>query len=219
MHWRRLGSAILLGAALTAIIGCAEQQDPINRVEAFALPKSLFAGEWYCQQTVVDVPGTLTVSMVGNTNYQGMHRIRWDIQEGWLYARKAYEEVQGAKRNNDGTAVSEDTGEFMGSIVGAWRIKTHFDIKRGYNPTTGEKNNVITENGQDCKWYDCTYMRVDWAQNNATEYMFLDNDEDIIKAPVPFYNQSNDPRWKPVFDNSAGYIDVTTSMAVTPGKE
>ncbi len=219
MHWRRLGSAILLGAALTAIIGCAEQQDPINRVEAFALPKSLFAGEWYYQQTVVDVPGTLTVSMVGNTNYQGMHRIRWDIQEGWLYARKAYEEVQGAKRNNDGTAVSEDTGEFMGSIVGAWRIKTHFDIKRGYNPTTGEKNNVITENGQDCKWYDCTYMRVDWSQNNATEYMFLDNDEDIIKAPVPFYNQSNDPRWKPVFDNSAGYIDVTTSMAVTPGKE
>jgi len=219
MHWRRLGSAVLLGAALATIVGCAEQQDPINRVEAYALPKALFQGEWYYQQTVVDVPGTLTVSMVGNTNYQGMHRVRWDIQEGWLYARKAYEEVEGAKRATDFEGVSEDTGEYMGAITGAWRITKHFDIKRGYNPTTGEKDNTINENSMDCKWYDCQYIRVDWSTNHATEYMFLDNDEDIIKAAVPFYNQDNDPRWKPIFDATAGYMDITTSMAVTPGKQ
>ena len=219
MHWRRLGSAVLLGAALATFIGCAEEQDPINQVEAYALPKALFQGEWFYGQTVVDVPGSLTVSMVGNTNYAGMHRVRWDIQENWLYARKAMGEVEGAKRNDDGTAISEDTGAFMGAIVGAWRIQSQFDIKRGYNPTTGEKNNVIMENTQDCKWYNCTYLRVDWSTNHATDYMFLDSDEDIIKAAVPFFNQDNDPQWKPVFDQTAGYIDVTTSMAVTPGKE
>jgi hypothetical protein len=210
MHRRHLGSLLLLVLA-GALGACAEQQPPINRVEAYALPKSLFTGEWYYGQTVVDVPGTHTVTMVGNTNYSGMYRIRWDIQEDHLYARKADELVEGAK------GVDTQTGEYKGTIVGAWRITSHFDVKRAYNPTTGEEMNVIEENAADCKWYDCKYMRVDWSNNLAINYMFLDSDEGFQKDSMPFYEQdAHDPRWRPIFDQKNGYIDVTSSVVVKP---
>ena len=44
-------TAVALGACLW---GCAEQQPPVNRVEAYALPKTLFQGEWYYSWTVID---------------------------------------------------------------------------------------------------------------------------------------------------------------------
>ena len=114
--------ALQLGA-VAALFGCAEQQPPVNRVEAYALSKTLFTGEWYYQQTVVDTPGTKTVTFEGETAFMGTHRIRWDIQESYLYARASYEKVVGAKN------MSQDTGEYLGEIVGAWRIVNHFDIK------------------------------------------------------------------------------------------
>ena len=219
MHWRRLGSAVLLASAIAAISGCAEERDAIDRVEAYALPKTLFSGEWFYQQTVVDVPATYTVTMVGNTNYNGMHRVRWDVQEGYLYARKSYMIVKNAKRVDGDKPMSEDTGEYKGDIVGAWRISKHFDIKRSYNATTGEENNVLEENSTDCKWYECKYFRVDWSKNYALDYMFLDSDEEVIPTSVPFYDQdAADPRWKPIFDLAAGYIDFTSAMSVDPGK-
>lgn len=200
-------------AAIIAIGACGEQRDPVDRTETLALRKATFIGEWYYQQTVVDVPGTKTVTMVGNTNYRGMHRVRWDIQKDWLYARKSYEHVRGGK------AGDQDTGQYKGAIVGAWKISSHFDIKREYNATTGEERNVITENAGDCKWYDCQYFRVDWSENKATDFMFLDSNDKIIRASVPFNDEDlNDPKYKPIFDAKKGYIDVTTSMALTPGK-
>ena len=211
-HRPRWGLVALQLSVLVALFGCAEQQPPVNRVEAYALPKTLFNGEWFYQQTVVEVPGTRTVTFEGETAFMGTHRIRWDIQENYLYARMAYEKVVGGK-----TGESQDTGEYLGEIAGAWRIINHFDIKRGYNPTTGEENNVLEENGADCKWYDCKYIRVDWSKNLAIDFMFLDWDEDIKKEAIPFYQQDNNPRYKPIFDGEAGYIDVTTAMAVAPG--
>ena len=215
MHRPFQGAMLLFQAVVLAVSvfsGCAKQQPPINRIEAYALPKSLFNGEWYYGQTVVDVPGTLTVTMVGNTNYQGTYRIRWDIQENYLYARKAYEAVEGAKNTNP------DSGEYKGTIVGSWKIVSHFDIKRAYNPTTGEENNVLTENAEDCKWYDCKYLRVDWSTNLAIDYLFLDGEENMKKEPIPFFDQdAHDPRWSPIFDLKKGYIDFTTAIALTPG--
>ncbi|MCC6746665.1 MAG: hypothetical protein IT371_03340 [Deltaproteobacteria bacterium] len=213
MHRRRsLGSLLVLAGLVAIGTSCAEQRAPIDRTEAYALPKSLFTGEWYYTQTVVDVPGTLTVTMVGNTNYTGAYRVRWDVQENYLYARKAYELVEGAKNTDP------DSGEYKGAIVGAWRITNHFDVKRGYNPSTGEESNVLEENAGDCKWYDCKYIRVDWSKNNATDFMFLDAEEDMQKEAVPFEPQDpQDPKWKPIFDPSSGYIDFVTAMAIRPG--
>jgi len=208
---RYLGSLLMLGAVVGSL-SCADQQPAVNRVQAYALPKALFNGEWYYGQTVVDVPGTLTFTMVGNTNYNGMYRIRWDIQENYIYARKSYELIEGAKQ------INPDTGEFKGTIVGAWKIASHFDIRRQYNATTGEEMNVVEENTSDNKWYDRKYMHVDWSQNIAVDYMFLDSDEGFNKQPISFSDQdSYDSRWRPIFDMKNGYIDVTTSIAVNPG--
>ena len=46
-----------------------------------------------------------------------------------------------------------------------FKILSHFDVKREYNPGTGEQTNVISENTTDRPWYDRDYMRVDWSNN------------------------------------------------------
>ena len=48
-----------------------------------------------------------------------------------------------------------------------YKIQSHFDIKREYNPGTGEETNVISENEKDRPWNQRQYMRVDWSQNLA----------------------------------------------------
>lgn len=227
MFRRTLATMAIVGMVFAS--GCAEEQPLIDRTEANALSKSLFTGEWLFNQTVIDAPNHQLPSFipVGSVNYSGAKRIRWEIQEGWLYARKSYEHIKGSQRedvdftvtNGQGDdMIDEQTGEFKGSIVGAWRITNHFDIRRSYNPTTGQEMNVLSEIASDCKWYNCKYMRVDWSQNHAIDYLFMDYDEDIKKQALPFYYQENgDPRWAPVFDEKNGYIDVTTAMALDPG--
>jgi len=54
---------------------------------------------------------------------------------------------------------------YRGAPIMAFPIGSHFDIKRGYSPATGEKSNVIEENTTDRKWYDREYMRVAWGDN------------------------------------------------------
>src|SRR5205085_35604 len=66
-QWRRRLGLVALGASLTGIsVGCAEERDPINRVQPQAIPKSFFLGqnfedpadnpEFYARSMVVDVP-------------------------------------------------------------------------------------------------------------------------------------------------------------------
>jgi hypothetical protein len=212
IYRKGINTALLLLTASITLAACGKEQDPVNRIEAYALPKALFAGEWFYQKAVVDVPGAWSIAWVDMLGE--LHRIRWDIQEGYLYARKSYEQVQGAKHLN------QDTGEYLGEIVGAWRITSHFDIKRSYNPTTGEESNILEENASDCKWYDCKYMRVDWSTNLATDQNFLYFDwPAIVKQPIPFSEQdASDPKFKPIFDAKAGYIDVTSALAIAPGE-
>jgi hypothetical protein len=234
MYRRTRSPVIRVGLAalgLVLAVGCAQEQPIVDRTEAYALSKSLFTGEWYYNQTVIDTPnhGLPGFIPVGAVNYTGAKRIRWDIQEGWLYARKSYEFIKGSTRetvnggvsNGSGDSFIEtDTGEFKGSIVGAWRITSHFDVKRDYNPTTGETRNVVTENASDCKWYECTHFRVDWSKNQAVDYFFvLDYDEDIRKTNEAYsYQDGDDPRFMPIFDKKAGYIDITQAMTLDPGK-
>jgi hypothetical protein len=215
MHRRhRLGTTLLLLAVAATVVGCAEQQDPVDRVEAYALPKTMFAGEWYYNKTVIDTPSSESVAFIGQTSWGSQFRIRWDIQENYLYARTAYELIAGAAGGP-----SQDTGEYKGTIVGAWKISSHFDIKKGYNLSSGEPNNTLMENSEDCVWYNCKLIRVDWSTNHATDANFLHwgFSGSIVKEAMPFYVQDQSDRdYKPVFDAEAGYLDVTTALAIKP---
>ena len=56
-----------------------------------------------------------------------------------------------------------------GAVVAAFAIASHFDIRRAYNPQTGEEMNVIEENTVDRPWHLRDYFRVDWSSNLVTD--------------------------------------------------
>jgi hypothetical protein len=154
-----------------------------------------------------------------------MERIRWDVQEDWVYVRRAYEKVQGSE---DAAAYAENDpngAPYMGAVLAAYRVETHFDLKRAYNPSTGEEYNVLEENTSDNPWYDREYMRIDWSKNYATQFQFMV--DDVQQDGVAYYVQDpSDPDY-PVFDAGrfdadgkmvrAPYIDVTNTVINKPG--
>lgn len=224
----RYGRFSLLGVVLaTAFIGghgCNEEP-AINRVGTLVVDKSVFTGSWYMTQTVVDVayeaaafgtfPGDSASDFAGS--FGGIPRIRWVIDEGFIYAYRDYEMIQGA----DGAV--RDPG-FLGQPVAAFKIEKHFDIKRDYNTVTGEQQNVIAENDSDRPWYERDFMRVDWSQNLIPGYYGMTSDLYEVfgiyvrePAPLTVQTQSDFPdSWAPRFDRMPCTGDGDTSAACHP---
>lgn len=232
---RALSRFAMAALLATAIIGCAEERDPIDRVQPNALPKSLFQGEWYYQQTVVDIPGTWSATFVGETNWLGMERIRFDIQQDWLYVRRSFERIkdaEGVEYTAEGL-VDMNGRPYLGAVIAAYPITSHFDIRRAYNPTTGEEYNVLEENSWDRPWYERDYIRVDWSMNHATNFGFLV--DDMMMDPVAYYVQDtdldadglpDDPDYPVIDAGEFGedgsmlrqpYIDITNMFMTQPG--
>lgn len=99
---------------------------------------------------------------------------------------------------------------YRGSPVVIFPIASHFDIKRQYNPATGEETNVISEDSADRTWDQNAYMRVLWGQagNGTAESAinplvdttglplsmpgeFIDETFDADRVPVKVYNDEN----------------------------
>ena len=174
-RFKQLRSLCVIGLFST-IAACAQERDPINRVQPQALEKSFFLGEnlkdvsddpeFHVKLTYIDNSQSQSTYTVGES--PGADRIRWEVTENLLIARRSYQEVAGA----DTKGITKD-----GTIVGAWKIESHFDIRREYNPSTGEELNVVVENSTDRVWQDRKYMRVDWTENLAKSLM---NREQLI---------------------------------------
>ncbi|HEY0869068.1 MAG TPA: hypothetical protein VGD55_01615, partial [Acidothermaceae bacterium] len=142
-------------------------------------------------------------------------RIKWQVTESTLIARETYELVQDSDYNG---ARTTDTGQ----VVAMFAITSHFDIKRSYNPQTGEENNLITENVTDRPWYEREYFRVDWSQNLVTDAYTVDTLSQIgifggvTWQPEAYYvSDPTDPN-APVFDQDNGYFDVTQKAFASP---
>ena len=217
-----------LAAAAALAAGCAQERDPINRVQANALPKAFFLGSDL--KSADDDPefrmkGYTIGSSVNQSAYTigeftAVDRVRWEVTEDMLLARRAYQEVEGAdnrgvpkedwgKHDGDKTFTKTATG----TIVAAYKIDSHFDIRREYNAQTGEEMNVIGENTSDRPWNEREYMRVDWSKNlvastnDSTRYFGL------AKA-TPVEYSVTDPHVE--VDN--GYFDVTNKFTVEPAQ-
>jgi hypothetical protein len=218
---RRNSWLLALALATPLVVGCAEERAPINRVQANALDKQFFVGElqssaddpeFYWRNFVVD--GSEAQSLVGIGSWSGVDRIRWDVQEHLLVARKSYSVSPGA--DDKGDAGSPD-----GTIVAAYPIDAHFDILRDYNPQTGEELNVIGENTSDRPWYERRYMRVDWSINLVETPMWFDMFfgkifGDIKVTPLAYFVGEPDHPNAPHFDAEGGYFDVTSKFWVEP---
>ena len=225
-------SWILRGLALAVLVvvvavaaGCAGERPPIDRVQASAMPKSFFVGaladpsdnpEFYMRTTVVDVAaGAGAESLFTSSDAQTLVRVRWEIAETELLARLTYELVadtdhKGARRTPDG------------QVVAAYAITKHFDIRREYNPSTGEELNVIGENDTDRPWYQREYMRVDWSKNLITDAYELDTlsqmgiYDGLHFDPIAYYVSDPKSPDAPVFDERGGYLDVTNRAYASP---
>lgn len=220
--------SVALLSLLALLCGCASERAPINRVQPEALQKSFFVGasltdeaddpEFYYRPTVADVDYGASQSGLFTASYaQTTARVRWEITEDKLLARLAYERIEGSTgRGIDDTRT--------GQIVAAFKIEKHFDVRRDYNPQTGENLNIVVENETDRPWYEREFMRVDWSQNLLTSAYELDTlaamriyaDEPLVYEPVAYSVKDPSDPDAPVFDASQGYFDITNKVYVTP---
>lgn len=231
--------AIVLGALGGAGTGCAEERDPINRVQANALPKSFFVGEkiadpgddpeFYWRNYVVDA--SASQSLIGVGSWGHVDRVRWEVTEDLLIARKAYQIADG--QDNKGVPQKDPLGRAKsdkgftktpnGTIVAAYKIQKHFDVRYAYNPQTGEEQNLVEENEVDRPWNERQYMRVDWSKNLVGqtnpmwEEMFTGKvfgNFEVLPVSYAVTDPNSDDRLH--YEDKEGYLDITNKYTVTP---
>jgi hypothetical protein len=217
-----------LGLAAGGALGCAEERAPINRVQPDALAKSFFVGndlvdtsddpEFYAQGTIADVGyGAAQDGLFTSSYAQPITRVKWEIREDQLIGRITYERIADSDHKGVGAA-SKD-----GQVAYVYPIRSHFDIRRDYNPSTGEESNVIVENTSDRPWYERQYMRVDWSQNLAKDGYDFDTLSmlglfgGVSYEPLAYYVNNPDDPDAPHFNPKAGYFDVTNKAFAQPG--
>ncbi len=204
-----LGAALVASLSTLALGGGCNTDPPINRVDVNVVEKSIFTGSWYMGRMVIDVdyeaagigtfPGDNASDFVGS--FTSLPRIRWVIDQNYIYAYRDYEIVLGG----DG---EERTNDYLGQPIAAFKVQGHFDIKRDYNATTGEETNVLVENSDDRRWYQRQFMRVDWSKNVLPGYYGMTHDLYEVfglytREPADLYVQreSDFPdSWRPHFD-------------------
>lgn len=239
----RLGlTALVIGVigSGAAAVGCAEERDPIDRVQANAIPKSFFVGaklndssddpEFYARSMVIDVPYGESGSdflMFTNT-INSMSKIKWSIEENNLVGRVSFERIEGT----DGKGLrpikdpqrdpTKPLAQNDGVVVYNFRVISQFDIRRSYNPQTGEETNVIEENATDRPWQDREYMRVDFSQNLVTTAYDFDTlsllgvYNGIRYTPMQFDVRNPNDENAPVYDIKGGYLDITNKVFAEP---
>src|SRR5262249_40190218 len=119
------------------------------------------AKTWYYQETVVGIPPSVIWAFEGLQI--PLDKVRFQIQQDFLIGYRAYDSYPGSENAFTGGINNTDTPVVM------YKIKSHFDVKRGYNEATGEQTNVITENTMDRPWDQRQFMRVDWSINLAVK--------------------------------------------------
>ena len=177
----------------------------VDLVQPNAVSKGTFEGEWYWRDTVADAPAGSGATFTGAQST--VERITWRVEESTLIGYRAYEKVPG----------SDDVFDPDAALV-AWPILKHFDIRRAYDPRTGEEMNVIEENTER-PWYEREFMRVDWSRNLASQgTMSLAGLETKVSEWV-----TTDPssEWAPQLDDSDGdgvidHMQLHTRVLATP---
>ena len=140
----RLGLGSLFAIALAGALGCAEERPPINRVQADALDKHFFVGDDL--QDPADDPGVLLAELRRRRVGVAVAHRRRLVERRRSHPlgdhREAPDRAQGVsdrrrRRRHTGAAIRRRR---TATIVAAYKITSHFDIRRAYNPSTGEEH-------------------------------------------------------------------------------
>jgi hypothetical protein len=126
----------------------------------------------------------------------------------------------------DGQGEGRDPNVYKGNPLYAFAIQDHVDVKRIYNPQTGEQTNVIEENNYDRPWYQRDFMRIDWSSNDVESFLnpsvgamdpFLMGDPIQAAGWVPANEGGEDAfRSEVGEDGSISYMDFTSRLFVRP---
>ncbi len=164
---RRLPPRSILALPLAGLLlaACAGQGD-ITRVQPDAIDKTIFVKSdgatprlFYYRKTTVGVPPTSSYSFDGLMG--DMYKVRFEIRQEHLIGYRSHDYAIGSQSPLTGGDNNTDTPFLI------YKIASHFDIKREYNPATGEQTNVISENTTDRPWNARQFMRIDWSKNLA----------------------------------------------------
>ena len=234
-NMRYLGMLALLVAA-----GCADERPPRSFVQPNIIKVADLTGLtgdpvqdankptaiWHYIQTVVGAPTTNGTAFQGQSS--SLMKIKFEVQEEWLYARRAFEHVAGAE---DG--YWKDPAHYEGQVLAAWRISSHFDIIREYNSTTGEQTNKIIESTER-PWQQREFIRVDWSQNAVTDYVgigldFFFSEGNPTVQPISYWisdpthpdalhieRAPADDEQEGFKQGEANYLDITNMVQLTP---
>lgn len=205
-------TSVRLALLTLAFVGCAEPVEDIDRTQGNLIRKSDLEGEWYMLQTVVAVPPTTGFTFEGETSV--MERVRWEITEDYLVAYRSYPRLRGADAPSTGVAFDGKENP-----LARYRISAHVDVRRDYNPSTGEQTNVIIEDQSDRLWHERTYVRVDWSQSDVQNFEFAAPTTRVTTAayfvqeeqggPDAFYREVDG-------DGVTQYFDVLGKLSVEP---
>jgi hypothetical protein len=214
---------LAVAASLSALTGCAGQAD-VDRTQPDKVRKSIFFDAngqpktFYYRQTFVNVPPTSAFSFEGTQG--SLEKVKFKIDEKFLSAYRAYDYAPGSQ--NAFTGGPND----MEQVIAVWAIKSHFDVKREYNPGTGEQTNVISENTTDRPWDQREYMRVDWAIDGTSlqpQGPPFDPITGFFNGPQLIHNDSyvqettmNDPNFKDRPIMTDDYIEFLQNKTYTP---
>jgi hypothetical protein len=153
--------------ALGLMAGCAGPSD-IDRTQPDKIDTSIFFNpdgtgrEFYYRKTTIGVPPTSAYAFEGMMGDLLKVRFEFSSPDGkYLVGHRAYDYSPGSQSPSTSGQNNTDTPFLV------FAVTSHFDVKREYNPATGEQTNVISENTTDRPWNERQYMRVDWSKNLA----------------------------------------------------
>jgi len=184
--------AVGLLAGSMGLVGCADPE-LIDRVQPNVIKKAdLTTGEWYALSTVTRAPYASHRAFPGR---QGtLERGIWEVERDHLYFYRTYEFVEGVEQQGikadsdtplldeqgnpvtyekvmpDGTVRTVTRYVYRSTPLKRYAITGHFDIRRQYNPLTGEESNVLVEDTSEKFWYQRQHMRVNFAANSAFNF-------------------------------------------------
>ncbi|MFB6351127.1 MAG: hypothetical protein ABEK29_04985 [Bradymonadaceae bacterium] len=204
-------TSLALGLLLAVGVGCAQDVGDIDRTQPDKIKKKKFQNndEWYFQQTVVDTDFQGS-GPVFSALQSSLKRVRWKITKDFLYAYSTTSLQEGL--NKDQKAKDEKR---LGAVT-VFPIKSHFDVQRQYNSSTGEPTNVIVENRSDRPWHEREYMRVDWSANlvdGAGNFGNMMGTFSSVAYDIPQDQENIHPNRARIGKN---YIDVTVRYAFQP---